>query len=80
MTLDIDTQIGRLPFVTIWDQRVSKTFEVSDRHSIEATFDLFNSMNSNNVTAIRERVGSRFLEPSAVLSPRIVRLGARWRF
>ena len=80
VTLDIDTQIGRLPFVTIWDQRVSKTFEVSDRHSIEATFDLFNSMNSNNVTAIRERVGSRFLEPSAVLSPRIVRLGARWRF
>ena len=66
--------------MTIWDQRVSKTFQISDRHSIEATFDLFNSTNANNITRIRERVGSRFLEPGNILAPRIMRLGARWRF
>ena len=80
ITIDIERQIGRLPWVNIWDNRVSKTFEIGDRQSIETTFDLFNTMNSNNVLSVRERVGSRFLEPRSVLSPRIYRLGVRYRF
>ncbi len=80
VTIDIERQFGRLPWVNIWDNRISKTFDVTDRQSIEATFDLFNTMNSNNVTAVRERHGSRFLEPTAVLAPRIFRLGVRYRF
>ena len=80
VTIDIERQIGRLPWVNIWDNRISKTFEITDRQSVEATFDLFNTMNSNNVIAVRERVGSRFLEPSSVLPPRVFRLGVRYRF
>ncbi len=80
VTIDIERHIGRLPWVNIWDNRVSKTFEIGDRQSIEATFDLFNTMNANNVLSIRERVGSRFLEPRSILSPRIFRLGVRYRF
>jgi hypothetical protein len=80
VTIDIERQIGRLPWVNIWDNRLSKTFEITDRQSIEATFDLYNTMNSNNVTAIRERVGSSFLRPTQVLQPRTFRLGVRYRF
>jgi hypothetical protein len=80
VTIDIERQIGRLPWVNIWDNRLSKTFEITDSQTIEATFDLYNTMNSNNVTSIRERVGSRVLEPSQVLAPRVFRLGVRYRF
>ena len=66
--------------MTIWDQRVSKEFQINDRHTIEANFDLFNSMNSNLVTRIRERHGSRYLEPERILPPRIMRLSIKWKF
>jgi len=80
VTFDAERHVGRLPWVNIWDNRISKTFEITDRQEIEATFDLFNSINSNNVIRIRERVGSRFLEPRTVLPPRVFRLGIRYRF
>ena len=81
VTLDIQRQFGRLPFVTIWDNRLSKTFEIGDRQSIEATFDLYNTMNANGLTRrLRERHGSRFLEPREILGPRVFRLGVRYRF
>ena len=41
ITIEPETQVGRLPFVTIWDQRVSKEFRINDRHTIEANFDIF---------------------------------------
>lgn len=80
ITIEPETQVGRLPFVTIWDQRVSKEFQINDRHTIEANFDLFNSMNANSVTSIRERHGSRYLEPTSILSPRVFRLSVKWKF
>ena len=81
VTLDIQRQFGRIPWVTIWDNRISKTFEIGDRQSIEATFDVFNTMNANGLTRrLRERHGSRFLEPREILGPRVVRLGVRYRF
>ncbi len=79
-TIIPERQVSRLPFVTIWDQRVSKEFQVNDRHTIEANLDLFNSMNSNLVTRIRERHGSRYLEPERILPPRIMRLSVKWKF
>ena len=78
--ITVERQFGRLPWVNIWDNRISKTFEIGDRQSIETTFDLYNTMNSNNVLSVRKRHGSRFLEPTSILSPRIFRLGVRYRF
>ena len=80
MTIEPERHVGRVPFVSIWDQRVSKEFEINDRHTIEANFDLFNSMNSNTVLSVRDRHGSRYLEPSSILTPRIFRLSAKWKF
>jgi hypothetical protein len=79
-TIEPETQVGRLPFVTIWDQRVSKEFQINDQHVIEANLDLYNSMNANTVTSIRERHGSRYLEPTGILPPRIMRLSIKWKF
>ena len=80
VTIEPERQIGRLPFVMIWDQRISKTFDINDQHSIETVLDLDNVMNANTVTSIQERHGSRYLQPTSILSPRLLRLGARWRF
>ncbi|MBI4474874.1 MAG: hypothetical protein HY646_19535, partial [Acidobacteria bacterium] len=80
VTLDIERQFGRLEWVKIWDQRFTKMFPINDQHTIDVTFDLFNSLNANTVTEVRERMGSDFLRPEEILSPRIFRLGARWRF
>ena len=80
VTIEPETQVGRLPFVTIWDQRVSKEFQINDRHTIETNFDLFNSMNANTVTSISERHGSTYLRPNSILPARIFRLSAKWKF
>ena len=78
--IEPERQIGRLPFVMIWDQRISKMFDINDQHSIEAILDLDNVLNANTVTSIQQRHGSRYLQPTSILSPRLLRLGARWRF
>ncbi len=49
----VEGQAGRYPWIKIWDNRVSKTFELSDRNSIEVMLDVFNTLNSS---AIRSHV------------------------
>ena len=84
-------QAGRYPWIKIWDNRVSKTFQMDDRNSIEVILDVFNSLNSS---AIRSHVidnGTNYLKPispggidasaaSAILTARIARIGVRWKF
>jgi hypothetical protein len=40
----------RLPTVNLWDQRFTKKFKIGDRQSIEAYYELFNTMNVNTIT------------------------------
>ena len=90
-TVEVEGQVGRYDPVRLWDNRISKTFQVNDRHSIEAMFDLYNTLNSSAVIRHENRNGPNYLLPlatsgidaaaaSPILSPRIFRLGMRWRF
>jgi hypothetical protein len=90
-TVEVDGQVGRYGAVRLWDNRLSKTFQINDRHSMEAMFDMYNTLNSSAVLRHENRNGPNYLKPlatsaidaaaaSPVLSPRIFRLGMRWRF
>jgi hypothetical protein len=96
VSLSVEPQVGRYEWVKVWDNRVSKTFKLGDRNSIEGTFDLFNTMNVNTVlrqgtTQTAGASNATYGKPvsgggidasaaSSIVAPRIFRLGARWRF
>jgi hypothetical protein len=96
VNVQVEQQVDRYAWVKVWDNRVSKTFEMGDRHSIEATFDMFNSLNVNTVLSQVTSQTAGASKPdygfplagggidasaaSSIVAPRIFRLGARWRF
>ena len=62
------------------DLRAAKTFRISDR-SIEVIADLFNVLNSNTELVRNRNAGSTAFDTlTQNLSPRILRLGARFSF
>jgi hypothetical protein len=76
--------------VRLWDNRFAKTFGLPRRQSFEASFDIYNTLNSAAVLSQVNVNGPDYLRPSsgsssaatatATLPPRILRIGARWRF
>jgi hypothetical protein len=81
VTVTVESQVDRFGWVHLWDQRFSKVFQIGDRQSIEAQFDLFNTLNVNTVTNHGTTVGlSSYLRPSSIIAPRIFQLGARYKF
>ena len=90
-TVLVEGQVGRYDTVRLWDNRISKTFQINDRHTIEAMFDLYNTLNSSAIIRHENRNGPNYLRPlassaidaaaaSPILSARIFRLGMRWKF
>jgi hypothetical protein len=65
----------RLPTVTMVDLRISRAFRLAGSRRIEPQLDLFNLGNASTVVRNVAAVGSRYLAPAEILSPRIVRLG-----
>ena len=96
VSLTVEPQVGRYGWVNVWDNRVSKTFKISEHQSIEGMFDVFNTLNVNTVlnqitTQIANGTKADYGTPlagggidasaaSSIVAPRIFRLGARWRF
>jgi hypothetical protein len=80
ITIRPEAQAGRYEWVKIWDNRISKRFPLAWGHSIEAQFDLFNSLNVNTITEQTNRNGSTFLRPTEIIAPRVARVGVRYRF
>jgi hypothetical protein len=90
VVVPVEEQAGRLPRVNLWDNRFSKTFQINDRHSIEAMIDFFNTLNVSTVLRVETRNGPRFglvrsagtgaTSASPIVPGRIFRLAARWRF
>jgi hypothetical protein len=76
----VEAQVARFDWVKIWDNRISKRFKTFGKQSVEGTFDLFNSLNVNTITAQTNRNGSTYLQPTEIISPRVYRLGVRYRF
>jgi len=96
VSLTVEPQVGRYGWVKVWDNRISKTFKLSEHQSIEGMFDVFNTLNVNTVlNQITSQVangtkadygtplaggGIDASAASSIVAPRIFRLGARWRF
>lgn len=76
----VENQAERYPWVKIWDNRISKRFNLGRGHSVEAMFDLFNSLNVNTVTEQVTRMGPTYGQPTDIIAPRVFRLGVRYRF
>jgi hypothetical protein len=76
----IERRVGRHPWVNLWDNRISKRFQIGDRHSIEGTFDLFNTLNVNTITSWEEASGRNYHRPSNWIVPRIFKLGVKYKF
>ena len=59
--------------------RVSKRFPLGPGN-LEASLDLFNVLNANDVLTQNEALGGTWSRPTLVLAPRIIRLGVTVRF
>ncbi|MBI4471771.1 MAG: TonB-dependent receptor [Acidobacteria bacterium] len=91
VTLQVEAVANRYDWIKIWDNRISKTFKIGDRQSVEAMVDIFNTLNSSVVRSHVNVNGPNYLKPispggidasaaSAIVTARIFRLSARWRF
>jgi len=87
----VEAQAGRYPWIKLWDNRVSKTFKLGERSSIEGFVDVFNTLNSSAVRSQVNVNGPDYLKPisaggidasaaSSILTARIMKIGARWKF
>jgi len=80
VTIDVERRIGRYDWINIWDNRISKEFVFGDRHKVEGTFDLFNTMNANTITSSTRASGPNYGRPTAILPARVFKLGVRYKF
>jgi hypothetical protein len=64
----------RYPNVTLIDLRISRVFRFGTRR-IEPTFDIFNLGNASTIVGTTVGVGSTYLVPNSIVSPRIMKVG-----
>ena len=69
----------RFEAVTMMDVRLSRAFNFGSR-SFTPQIDFFNLTNADTATALNNQVGSSYLFPSEILSPRIIRVGFSLNF
>ena len=69
----------RFDTIRYLDFRLGKFFNIG-KHRLEAVADLFNAFNQNIITNLNPNTGSATGNPTDILGPRVLRLGARWTF
>ena len=67
----------RMDHVTLLDVRIEKGFRLPGGRRVAAFVDVFNLLNANPEQNLNWSSGSAFLQPLAIVPPRIARLGAR---
>ncbi|MBI4474775.1 MAG: hypothetical protein HY646_19035 [Acidobacteria bacterium] len=80
VTVTVERRAGRYPWVNLWDNRISKKFQIGEKHTIEGTFDLFNTLNVNTITAWTVASGSSYHRPTTIIAPRVFKLGVKYKF
>jgi hypothetical protein len=65
----------RLPSVTLLDLRLSRAFNFGQGRKIVPEIDVFNVTNRYTPTSVSTSVGGTYLQPSQIISPRIIRIG-----
>lgn len=66
--------------ITVFDVRIEKGFTFARNIRLRGFFDLFNITNGNAAETRTVSTGASFLRPTAVLTPRTARFGARLSF
>jgi len=69
----------RYPSVKMADVRISRSFRFGDRR-FQPQLDIFNIGNASSVVSYNTAVGSTYMEPREILSPRIIRVGFSLNF
>jgi hypothetical protein len=71
----------RLPAVNILDLRFSKIIKIKERYSLQPEFDIYNLNNSPATVSVNQSVNSAyFLNPTAILPPRLFKVGLKFDF
>ena len=70
----------RRPHLNVVTARVEKRFELPRGQIATVTLNVHNALNANTVTALQNRSGSSFLQPLAILPPRLAEIGLSYRF
>jgi hypothetical protein len=70
----------RLPAVKLLSVRAAKHFRIGAAQKMTAQFDLFNALNANDATAITVRSGPNYDRITAILPPRVARVGVTYSF
>ena len=67
----------REPNIWVFDTRLERTFNITDRVRFRGFLDFFNMTNSYSSETINRSTGAAFLRPTAILAPFTTRLGFR---
>jgi hypothetical protein len=70
----------RLPATNLTSLRAEKRFQLSNRQRLSLQFDLYNALNTNAATAVSFASGPTYGTVSAILPPRVARVGATFGF
>jgi hypothetical protein len=71
----------RLPAVNLLDLRVSKVFTIKERYKLQPEFDIYNLANSSAAVSENASVNAAtYLNPTAILPPRLFKVGLRFDF
>jgi outer membrane receptor protein involved in Fe transport len=71
----------RLPAVNLLDLRVSKIFTIKERYKLQPEFDVYNLNNSSAAVSENTSVNAAtYLNPTAILPPRLFKVGLRFDF
>ena len=62
------------------DMRLTKLIELPSRLRLQANLDIYNALNSSSILTIGTAYGSRWLQPTAIVDPRIFQLSALLTF
>jgi hypothetical protein len=81
VVIRIDPQAGRYEWTKIWDNRISKRIKTFGNQTLEGELNIYNSLNTNTITEQNNRSGAAtYLQPTAIIAPRIMRVGVKYRF
>jgi hypothetical protein len=70
----------RLPAVRLLNVRAAKRLPVSTNHAMTLQVDLYNALNTNEETARSVRSGPTYGRITAIIPPRVARLGVTYSF
>lgn len=90
VTVTVDYNAGRYEWVKLWDNRLTKSFDFGNGRALQATLDIYNTMNASTVLTQITQTGPNYLKPgtaatsaataTAILPARILRLGLKYTF